>query len=153
MLQQHGFFKNRSTQTTHVDNNLQVDVLYTDFEKAFDKINLTKLLKKLRGIGIGGKLLKLISSYLSDRKMQFILNGCLSREFTATLGVPQGSHLGPLFFIIYLNDIAGIFKNSNFIVYADDLKVWKAINDEKNSHDLQDDTHWQILGFCRDKNL
>ncbi len=72
MLQQHGFFKNRSTQTnlayfsdflhTHVDNNLQVDVLYTDFEKAFDKINLTKLIKKLRGIGIGGKLLKLLAN-------------------------------------------------------------------------------------------
>jgi hypothetical protein len=143
MPQQHGFFKQRSTQTnlayfsdflhTHVDVNLQVDVLYTDFEKAFDKINLTKLLEKLKKIGIGGKLLEFMKSYLSDRKMRVILNGCFSREFTATSGVPQRSHLGPLFFIIYLNDIADIFKSSKFIAYVDDPKIWKVVNDEKDS--------------------
>jgi hypothetical protein len=77
------------------------------------------LLEKLKKIGIGGKVLELMKSYLSDRKMRVNLNGCFSREFTATSGVPQGSHLGPLFFIIYLNDIAVIFKSSKFIAYAE----------------------------------
>jgi hypothetical protein len=162
MPQQHGFFKQRSTQTnlayfsdflhTHVDRNLQVDVLYTDFEKAFDKINLTKLLEKLKKIGIGGKLLELMKSYLSDRKMRVILNGCFSREFTATSGVPQGSHLGPLFFIIYLNDIADIFKSSKFIAYADDLKIWKVVNDEKDSVALQEDINRLYL-YCNQNDL
>jgi hypothetical protein len=162
MKQQHGFHKKRSTQSnlaifsnmlhSNLDRNVQVDVLYTDFEKAFDKINLQKLLRKLKGIGIGGNLLRLIGSYLHNRSMSVVVNNSISRSVSVTSGVPQGSHLGPLLFNIFLNDVSSCFQKTEFLAYADDLKVWKPISSQEDASEFQSEID-SLSAFCNDNDL
>ena len=107
---QHGFRKGRScvTQLLHfldqvykgLESGQKVEVIYTDFEKAFDKVDHGVLLSKLYHYGVRGKLLKLIESYLKDRTFSVRVGDSLSTPRSATSGVPQGSLLGPLFFLV-----------------------------------------------------
>ena len=137
---QHGFFKGRSTATNlltfvnftlnEMDNKKSVQTLYTDFSKAFDRVDISMLLFKLDKIGIDSNLLAWLKSYLTNRTQCVKFDGFLSRLINVTSGVPQGSHLGPLLFILYVNDISFVLKHVNVSIYADDMKLFMSIKDE-----------------------
>ncbi|GAB1598395.1 hypothetical protein Ahia01_000116600 [Argonauta hians] len=135
---QHGFRSNRNclTQLTRyicdVLNSLaqgsSVDALYLDFSKAFDKVDHHTLLNKLSHTGIRGKLLAWIKYFLTNRTQQVSVDGTLSSPASVTSGVPQGTVLGPLLFIIYINDITNSVEHSNIAIFADDSKLWRTID-------------------------
>ncbi|PIC37497.1 hypothetical protein B9Z55_016107 [Caenorhabditis nigoni] len=97
--------------------------VYIDFKKAFDTVSFNKLACKLISYGVKGRLLDWIVSFLTDRTQRVNVNGVLSQERTVLSGVPQGSVLGPLLFLLFINDIGDEFK-SDFLLYADDLKLF-----------------------------
>jgi hypothetical protein len=97
--------------------------IFLDLSKAFDTLDHKILLNKLNYYGIYGVSLKLMESYLTDRKQYVEFNGTSSKMLTLTTGVPQGSILGPLLFIIYINDIAQASKLFDFIIYEDDTTL------------------------------
>ena len=105
-------------------NNRQVSLLLLiDFSKAFDMVDHVVLLKKLNHYGIRGPALNWLRSYLSNRKQYVSINNSDSSSMTIAHGVPQGSILGPLLFIIYINDIPNIANFAKFILYADDANI------------------------------
>ena len=145
---QHGFSENRSCLinllealddiTNSVDNGLPVDEIFLDFKKAFDKVSHERLLYKLHHVGIRGTLLHWIESFLKDRNQRVKVNGSLSSWTQVTSGVPQGSVLGPLLFVIYINDFPGILK-STCKLFADDTKLYGEVNDAIGNDRLQGD--------------
>ena len=146
---QHGFQKGKSCLTQllpHIDtilqnlqNNIDTDVIYLDYAKAFDKVDHEILLKKLHIYGIRGKLLKWMESYLTDRTQKVVVNGHHSNPETVISGVPQGTVLGPVLFIIYLNDLESCIKHSITSSFADDTRLKKQVNFERDSQLLQED--------------
>lgn len=146
---QHGFLKGRSTIsnlacfTDYVLSNMargsQVDVVYTDFEKAFDRVNHFILLRKLYVLGIHGDLLRWVTSYLHNRSQCVVVGGYRSDFITIPSGVPQGSHLGPLFYNAYLFDINSCFSHANHLLYADDKKIYLSIKSLDDCELLQSD--------------
>ena len=98
-------------------------LLLIDFSKAFDMVDHSILINKLEHYGIRGIALKWMESYLSDRKQFVSVNGKDSEILTMKYGVPQGSILGPLLFIIYINNIPEIAQYATFILYADDANI------------------------------
>ena len=131
---QNGFRKERSTLGSIVNFTSDIfeainDRKYTiatfiDLKKAFDTVNHKILLEKLFIAGIKGNVLKLLSNYLSNRFQKTISNGKMSKLNEITCGVPQGSILGPLFFLIYINDIQGVLGENHFHLYADDTVIY-----------------------------
>ena len=105
-----------------IENNETVNVIYTDFEKAFDRVDHGILLKKLYQTGTRGKLLTLVQSYLSSRTQQVKVNGVLSASFSVKSGVPQGSILAPLFFLVFINDLPNLCSSAIPLLCADDAK-------------------------------
>src|SRR5215813_15473945 len=109
---QHGFRKKKSTLTNliefydeitkEIDLGNKVNVAYLDFQKEFDKVSHFKRTVKLWNIGIGGELLEWISAWLTDRKQSVVINGNCSHWTEVGSGIPQGSVLGPLLFLIYV---------------------------------------------------
>jgi hypothetical protein len=147
---QHGFLKNRSTTTQllHVLSNInnildkgdQTDVVYFDLSKAFDSVPHNLLLHKLKSFGICGKLLAWLTDYLSNRLQRVTLNGSESDWLPVTSGVPQGSILGPLLFILYINDLPDILSyNTLCAIFADDTKIYRHINSHQDHLILQRD--------------
>lgn len=145
--QQHGFCKGRSTATNlmafseflhrHLDDHGQVDVVYTDFEKAFDKVSHSVLFQKLRNAGIHGNLLRWIISYILNRTQIVKIGSSMSKNIFVTSGVPQGSHLGPWLFLLYINDINSTLKKCKFQLFADDLKMYSVIDCDNDCLVLQ----------------
>lgn len=146
---QYGFVPKRST-TTNLLNQLQLitdsmnrgyqmDVIYTDFQKAFDSVQFPVLLRKLRIIGLSDGLLKLCHSYLYGRKQFVKFNGSASTCYEVNSGVGQGSKLGPLFFLVMINDLCLSVKHSVPSLFADDLKLSLEINTSMDCVLLQED--------------
>ena len=131
---QYGFRKKRSTlhalinATENIYHALDLKLhtlgIFIDFSRAFDTIDHSILLKKLNHYGIKGDMLKLLNSYLSNRKQFVSYGGNESTLLNVSTGVPQGSVLGPLLFIIFINDITNISNIASFVLFADDLNLF-----------------------------
>ena len=148
---QHGFLKNKSCKTNlltftesiarSLHEKIGTDVIYFDFAKAFDTVSHDLILQKLKvQYKIDGTLLKLFVNYLQGRKQQVIIDNAVSNSIDVLSGVPQGSILGPLFFVLFINDIYdNIEANTNIALYADDTKIWREINSNNDCNILQKD--------------
>lgn len=124
--------------TASYDRGVQIDVAYLDFSKAFDKVPHKRLEIQLKRHGINSNILDWIVSWLSGRQQRVVLNGSKSEWRNVLSGVPQGSVLGPLLFIIFVNTIEeGI--SSKVLKFADDLKVFREITGKIDHEKLQSD--------------
>ena len=112
-----------------IDNGKFGCGIFIDLKKAFDTVNHQILLVKLEHYGIRGALLKWFESYLTDRKQYVYHNGIASSMESITCGVPQGSVLGPLLFLIYVNDLPNISDKLRFFLFADDTNIYHDSDD------------------------
>lgn len=144
---QHGFMKSRSTATNlsefiHYVNKgrsigARTDVLYTDFKAAFDRLRHAIFIKKLHTFGIPLNLINCIESYLTGRT-QFVKFGAAeSDDCAVTSGVPQGSHLGPMLILLFINDITQQMNDVHISLYADDVRIARNINSAGDTNVLQ----------------
>ena len=122
-----------------LDRGKQIDVCYLDMSKAFDEVSHTKLLVRLREFGFGGSILKWFGSYLTNRYQRTTVLGAVSRPLPVSSGVPQGSILGPLLFLLYENHLSNAVTNSRIATFADDTKIFKTINSNSDALSLQSD--------------
>jgi hypothetical protein len=125
-----------------------VDVIFLDFAKAFDSVPHQRLLLKLSAHGIKGKLLKWIKDFLYSRKQRVVMGNFISIWEMVLSGVPQGSVLGPILFIIFLNDFNEIISNDSKF-YADDSKIIAQVNNLTQCVALQGDIN-NIIMWCTD---
>ena len=141
---QHGFRKNRSTETQliqlidnlahNIDNRVQTDAILLDFQKAFDKVPHQRLLHKLTYYGISPQALNWVQSFLTNRTQQVLLAGNMSSPINVTSGVPQGSVLGPILFLIYINDLPDYIQNNSTVkLFADDTIIYHPITNQQDS--------------------
>ena len=107
-----------------IDNNEHSIGIFIDLAKAFDTVDHSILLKKMANYGIRGLQLKWFHSYLSERTQRVLCNGSLSTSGHIAYGVPQGSNLGPLLFLLYINDLANVSATLHFILFADDTNIF-----------------------------
>ena len=145
---QFGFIPDRSCSTqllllldyltSHLDNGYFIDVIYLDFQKAFDTVPHQRLLQKLISFGIHGNVLKWIESFLSNRRQRVVLNGHKSCFTPVTSGVPQGSVLGPLLFTMFVNEIP-LIVSSPVLMFADDTKIFCVMRNGQDYTALQND--------------
>jgi hypothetical protein len=131
------------------DEGLEIDCVYLDFSKAFDRVPHERLMVKLNAFGLHPKTAQWIRSFLTDRTQQVVVRQATSSPAAVTSGIPQGSVLGPLLFVMFINDLPGCVRNELYL-FADDTKLY-AKNDVpslvKDLHNLQEwSTKWQ-LGF------
>ena len=147
-MHQHGFRPGRSccTQLLEViniwtkilDKGIPIDCVYLDYAKAFDKVPHKRLINKIRAYGINGNLLNWLENFLENRRQKVIVNNNMSDEKIVLSGIPQGSVLGPVLFIIYINDLPEEIS-SNIKIFADDTKIFKALEIQSDKDQLQND--------------
>ena len=123
-------------------NNLkgyETDVIYLDYAKAFDKVDHNILLKKLSLYGITGRLHTWLTQFLRDRTQVVVVDGVKSQPAPVISGVPQGTVLGPILFIIYMNEIENILKEARSGSFADDTRLIKAVGSVADTELMQAD--------------
>ena len=164
---QHGFISGRSTVTqllNYLDRCIQntidghvVDAIYLDFAKAFDTVPHRRLLGKMEAYGISGTVLEWVRDYLNGRTQTVLVNGERSVTAPVISGIPQGTCLGPLLFVIYINDLLDDIESDGFL-FADDTKIFRKIRSLEDSITLQSDIdrleNWSekwLLRFHPDK--
>ncbi|KER34093.1 hypothetical protein T265_00265 [Opisthorchis viverrini] len=158
---QHGFLRGRSCVTNMltarhhwlaaVDAGHAVDVIFVDFSKAFDRVDHTELIKKLQGYGIGGDLLRWLKSFLHDRRWKVRVNDHCTDWYTSPSGVPQGTVLGPVLFLLHVNDLPGVLQSAS-LLFADDLKIWKPIECDEDRVALQHDLE-RLVAWSSERRL
>ena len=121
-----------------IDKGGTIDCVYFDFKKAFDKVPHPRLIYKAKQYGIKGDIINWIKSFLNSRIQQVVINGESSECKDVTSGIPQGSLLGPLLFVIFINDLPHQVK-SNMYLFVDDTKVFRRISTKKDEEILQKD--------------
>ena len=140
---QHGFLKAKSCLTNllcfleeitkWVDDGSPVDVIYLDFQKAFDKVPHQRLISKLKSHGMGNSLINWIEQWLTDRKQRVVVDGEVSSWKSVLSGVPQGSVLGPILFLVYINDLEeGV--TGKILKFADDTKLFRKVKEIGDVH-------------------
>ena len=146
-------FLNYVHRALNNSNCSQCDVIYLDFKKAFDSVPHQELLLKLWKAGIVGSLWQWFREYLSNRYQHVCINNCKSSTLPVISGVPQGSILGPLLFLIYINDLSPSMNYSNTFLFADDTKCLRPICSPHDRLLLQSDldvlsawsTEWKLM--------
>ena len=146
--QQHGFRKRRSCESQLIitlqdlaaglDAGEQIDAILLDFSKAFDKVPHERLLIKLRHYGIRGNILSWIQSFLTGRSQKVLVEGQSSSSSPVTSGVPQGTVLGPLLFLLYINDLPDSVQSTTRL-FADDSLLYRKIKSTVDLDILQED--------------
>ena len=149
---QHGFLQGKSCVTNLLevldyigeilDNGGQVDTIYLDMSKAFDRISHRKLINKLKNCGCGGSLLTWFTSYLTGRRQRVTVLGATSNSLPISSGVPQGSILGPVLFLLYVNDLPDSVSTSQVAMFADDTKLFSTIKCQNDAVLLQNDLRY-----------
>ena len=150
-IEQYGFRTGHSTELAalHLVNDLtkQMDTgkvptnTYIDLSKAFDTLDHSILLDKLNYYGIRGVAYNLLHSYISNRYQYVDFNGSISSTKFVDTGVPQGSILGPLLFLIYINDLPRVSPLFNMVMYADDTTFYCNLSNNTNENDLNSERH------------
>ena len=128
-----------------MDEGYGLDVIYLDYRKAFDTVPHQRLVTRLKMVGVTGDLLEWIKDFLHNRMMRVIVNGESSHWSRVWSGIPQGSVLGPLLFLIFVNDLPN-WITTNIKMFADDTKIWTKLVSSEDVNKLQNDLDSLIPG-------
>lgn len=159
---QHGFRKNRSVTTNLLNLSIvshqafyrsnQVDVFYGDFKTAFDRVCHRRLIEKLAPFDVGIKTAKWICEFITNRKNYVQIGGKKSKQYESKSGVPAGSALGPILFLIFIDDVVSNIKDASVLLFADDIKIFKEIKCYHDTLVLQNEIN-NTMDWCERDNL
>ena len=148
LSKQYGFFSGRSTVlqlitildtwTYEIDRGHHTDVIYMNFKKAFDTVPHKRLISKLNSLNISKEIVNWIEAFISNRRQKVAVNGKESNWHDVTSGIPQGTVLGPLLFVLYINDLPDLSQSDTFL-FADDIKIFRSIINTNGQDILQQD--------------
>ena len=149
---QHGFTKGKSVTTNLLEvmniwsealmHGIPVDVLYLDYQKAFDSVPHLRLLEQVKSFGIEGKACSWLKAFLSNRTQKVRVNGSESKWAPVLSGIPQGSILGPILFSLFVNDLPNEIQ-SLISLFADDTKIYIPLTSDDSAQQLQEDL-WKL---------
>ena len=136
---------------SEIEEGHEIEAVFFDLTKAFGSVPHKQLICKLESIGLNSYLIHWISNYLTNRRQSVVLNGETSTPLPVISGVPQGSVLGPLLFLLYINDINDLklSRGSKLVLYADNILLYRTIHSADEYDLLQQDINslgvWSLL--------